>query len=74
MLALSSSEIASDHSQKVHQMTCCMRGALICLFSGLDASAPIGPVLVSHAAISDPHALKIKAIHNGSVVQDDSTK
>jgi 2-keto-4-pentenoate hydratase/2-oxohepta-3-ene-1,7-dioic acid hydratase in catechol pathway len=41
---------------------------------GMDSSAPIGPVLVSHSAIKDPHNVRIKAIHNGNVVQDSNTK
>ncbi|KAM0453144.1 hypothetical protein ACHAPV_009100 [Trichoderma viride] len=41
---------------------------------GLDASAPIGPVLVSQSAIGDPHSLSIKAIYNGTVVQDSNTR
>ncbi|PON28862.1 fumarylacetoacetate hydrolase domain-containing protein 2A [Trichoderma gamsii] len=40
---------------------------------GLDASAPIGPVLVSQRAIGDPHSLSIRAIYNGTVVQDSNT-
>ncbi|KAL6890004.1 hypothetical protein GGI43DRAFT_425670 [Trichoderma evansii] len=40
---------------------------------GLDASAPIGPVLVSQSAIGDPHNLSIRAIYNGAVVQDSNT-
>ena len=43
-------------------------------FLGLDSSAPIGPVLVSPAAIGDAGKLAIKAIHNSSVVQDSNTK
>ncbi|KAJ5481193.1 hypothetical protein N7475_000005 [Penicillium sp. IBT 31633x] len=42
--------------------------------AGLDGSCPLGPVLVSPSAIGDPHALQIKAIHNGNVVQDSNTK
>jgi 2-keto-4-pentenoate hydratase/2-oxohepta-3-ene-1,7-dioic acid hydratase in catechol pathway len=42
--------------------------------TGLDGSCPLGPVLVSSAAIGNPHNLSIKAIHNGSVVQDSNTK
>ncbi|KAM0794248.1 fumarylacetoacetate hydrolase [Usnea florida] len=41
---------------------------------GFDSSAPIGPVLVAPTHIPDPHALGIKAIHNGTVVQDSNTK
>ncbi|OAQ70664.1 fumarylacetoacetate hydrolase [Pochonia chlamydosporia 170] len=41
---------------------------------GLDGSCPLGPVLVSPSAISDPHKLRIRAIHNGNVVQDSNTK
>jgi 2-keto-4-pentenoate hydratase/2-oxohepta-3-ene-1,7-dioic acid hydratase in catechol pathway len=41
---------------------------------GLDGSCPIGPVLVAPSAIGDPHALAIKAIHNGNVVQDSNTR
>jgi len=41
---------------------------------GLDGSAPIGPVLVSPAAIGDAGQLSIKAIHNSAVVQDSNTR
>ncbi|KAK4986031.1 hypothetical protein LTR50_005554 [Elasticomyces elasticus] len=41
---------------------------------GLDGAAPIGPVLVSPSAITDPHSLDIKAKHNGLIVQDSNTR
>ena len=41
---------------------------------GFDSSAPIGPVLVAQEQISNPHNLRIKAIHNGNVVQNSNTK
>ncbi|KJK62635.1 Fumarylacetoacetate FAA hydrolase family protein [Aspergillus parasiticus SU-1] len=41
---------------------------------GLDGSCPLGPVLVSPSAIGNAHNLQIKAIHNGSVVQDSNTR
>ncbi|KAK0268359.1 hypothetical protein LTS00_017592 [Friedmanniomyces endolithicus] len=41
---------------------------------GLDGSCPIGPVLVTPAAIPDPQNLSIKAIYNGRVVQDGNTR
>ncbi|KGO45045.1 Fumarylacetoacetase, C-terminal-like protein [Penicillium expansum] len=41
---------------------------------GLDGSCPIGPVLVASSVINDPQALSIKAIHNGTTVQDGQTK
>ncbi|KAJ5383233.1 Fumarylacetoacetase C-terminal-like protein [Penicillium concentricum] len=41
---------------------------------GLDGSCPIGPVLVAPSVIVDPQALSIKAIHNGTIVQDGQTK
>jgi 2-keto-4-pentenoate hydratase/2-oxohepta-3-ene-1,7-dioic acid hydratase in catechol pathway len=34
----------------------------------------IGPVLVSPSVITDPQTLRIRGIHNGSVVQDGHTK
>lgn len=40
---------------------------------GFDGAAPIGPVLVSPAAIGDPCKLAIRAIHNGTTVQDSNT-
>lgn len=42
--------------------------------AGLDGAAPVGPVLVSPAAIPNPHTLDIKAIYNGSTVQDTNTR
>ncbi len=41
---------------------------------GFDSSAPIGPMIVAQEQISDPQNLSIKATHNGTVVQDGSTK
>lgn len=41
---------------------------------GLDGSCPLGPVLVTKEAISDPQTLGIKAIYNGDTVQDGHTK
>lgn len=41
---------------------------------GLDGACPIGPVLVAPKAVGDPHALSIKAIYNGKVVQDSNTR
>ncbi|OQU97007.1 hypothetical protein CLAIMM_03012 [Cladophialophora immunda] len=41
---------------------------------GLDGAAPVGPVLVSPAAIPDPHTLDIKAIYNGATLQDTNTR
>lgn len=40
---------------------------------GFDGSCPLGPVLVAPSVV-DPHNLDIKAIHNGSVVQDSNTR
>ncbi|KAJ5807425.1 2-keto-4-pentenoate hydratase [Penicillium robsamsonii] len=45
-----------------------------CFSKGLDGSCPIGPVLVSSSVIQDPQTLSIKAIHNGTTVQDGHTK
>ncbi|CAG8947105.1 unnamed protein product [Penicillium salamii] len=41
---------------------------------GLDGSCPIGPVLVAPSVIKDPQTLSIKAIHNGTTVQDGKTR
>jgi 2-keto-4-pentenoate hydratase/2-oxohepta-3-ene-1,7-dioic acid hydratase in catechol pathway len=40
---------------------------------GLDGACPIGPMLVSASAISDPHNLYIRAIYNDAIVQDSNT-
>lgn len=45
-----------------------------CFSKGFDGSCPLGPALVSPSVIKDPHSLQIKAIHNGSVVQNSNTK
>ncbi|CAP91419.1 hypothetical protein E8E15_007333 [Penicillium rubens] len=45
-----------------------------CFSKGLDGSCPIGPVLVSPSVVGNPHNLRIKAIHNGTVVQDSNTR
>ncbi|GAD93501.1 hypothetical protein PVAR5_2112 [Paecilomyces variotii No. 5] len=45
-----------------------------CFSKGFDGSCPLGPVLVSQSVLSDPHNLQIKAIHNGSVVQNSNTR
>jgi len=41
---------------------------------GFDGAAPIGPILVTPSAISDPEKLAIKGIHNKNVVQDSNTR
>lgn len=41
---------------------------------GLDGACPIGPVLVSTQALPEPQNLKVQAIYNGTVVQDDVTR
>ncbi|MDO9541326.1 MAG: fumarylacetoacetate hydrolase family protein [Kiritimatiellia bacterium] len=38
-----------------------------------DTFCPVGPWLVTKDEIKDPHNLKLKFIHNGAVLQDDST-
>ncbi|PLB47301.1 hypothetical protein P170DRAFT_511928 [Aspergillus steynii IBT 23096] len=45
-----------------------------CFSKGLDGSCPLDPVLVSPSAIGDPHSLRIRAIHNGHVVQASNTR
>ncbi|KAJ6124654.1 Fumarylacetoacetase C-terminal-like protein [Penicillium samsonianum] len=45
-----------------------------CFSKGLDGSCPVGPVLVAPSTIGNPHNLRIKAIHNGKVVQDSNTR
>ncbi|KAK5683713.1 hypothetical protein LTR17_027261 [Elasticomyces elasticus] len=45
-----------------------------CFAKALDASCPIGPVLVAPSVISDPQSLPIKAIYNGQIVQDGNTR
>ncbi|OAQ99508.1 hypothetical protein LLEC1_01698 [Akanthomyces lecanii] len=44
-----------------------------CFGKGLDNSCPIGPVLVSKAALKKPGSLGIKAIYNNQTVQDSNT-
>jgi 2,4-didehydro-3-deoxy-L-rhamnonate hydrolase len=38
-----------------------------------DTFCPVGPTLVPAAEVSDPHALRIRAIVNGEVLQDSTT-
>ncbi|KAG5985964.1 hypothetical protein E4U54_005700 [Claviceps lovelessii] len=45
-----------------------------CFSKGFDGSCPLGPVLVAPSAVGDPHNLRIRAIHNGHVVQDSNTR
>lgn len=70
----SSSETVSGRIQRVRTLIPFSFRIHILKFKGFDSSAPIGPVLVAQEQISDPHDLRIKAIHNGNVVQDSSTK
>ncbi|KAL2832196.1 hypothetical protein BJY01DRAFT_239903 [Aspergillus pseudoustus] len=44
-----------------------------CFSKGLDGSCPLGPVLVTRDAISDPQDIRIRTLYNGDIVQDDST-
>lgn len=41
---------------------------------GLDVACPIGPVLVSTQALPEPQKLRLQAVYNGTVVQDDTTR
>ncbi|KAG5982777.1 hypothetical protein E4U55_001383 [Claviceps digitariae] len=45
-----------------------------CFSKGFDGSCPLGPVLVAPSAVGDAHNLRIRAIHNGNVVQDSNTR
>ncbi|KAG6003805.1 hypothetical protein E4U21_001659 [Claviceps maximensis] len=45
-----------------------------CFSKGFDGSCPLGPVLVAPSALGDAHNLRIRAIHNGNVVQDSNTR
>jgi 2-keto-4-pentenoate hydratase/2-oxohepta-3-ene-1,7-dioic acid hydratase in catechol pathway len=40
---------------------------------GLDGSCPIGPVLLAASEVADPHKLRVKALLNGTTVQDANT-
>ncbi|KAG6087143.1 hypothetical protein E4U15_008262 [Claviceps sp. LM218 group G6] len=44
-----------------------------CFSKGFDGSCPLGPVLVAPSALGDVHNLRIRAMHNGKVVQDSNT-
>ena len=41
-----------------------------CYSKGFDGACPIGPVLASTAAISDPGKLRLRGLKNGKVLQD----
>ncbi|KAG6022477.1 hypothetical protein E4U40_004583 [Claviceps sp. LM458 group G5] len=45
-----------------------------CFSKGFDGSCPLGPVLVAPSALGDAHNLRIRAMHNGKVVQDSNTR
>ncbi|KAI9836034.1 MAG: hypothetical protein M1819_001645 [Sarea resinae] len=62
--------VGNDISARAQQF----KNSQWCFSKGLDASAPIGPTLVSPSALGDPGNLKVRTIHNGNVVQDSSTK
>ncbi|TVY24326.1 Fumarylacetoacetate hydrolase domain-containing protein 2-like protein [Lachnellula hyalina] len=70
-----SNDVSARNAQFLNSQWCFSKGEHQYLARGcLDGSAPIGPVLVSPAAIGDAGKLAIKAIHNSSVVQDSNTK
>jgi len=48
-------------------------GGQWCRGKTFDTFAPLGPVLVPPAELADPLALRLRAIHNGVVVQDGNT-
>jgi 2-keto-4-pentenoate hydratase/2-oxohepta-3-ene-1,7-dioic acid hydratase in catechol pathway len=57
--------------------SCCFQPRYMMLNTnqtGFDGSCPLGPILVSPSGVGDPHALRIKAIHNGNIVQDSNTR
>lgn len=41
-----------------------------CYSKGFDGACPIGPVLVSTAAVPDPSKLKLRGLKNGKVLQE----
>ncbi|KAG6321224.1 hypothetical protein E4U44_005345 [Claviceps purpurea] len=45
-----------------------------CFSKGFDGSCPLGPVLVAPSALGDVHNLRVRAMHNGKVVQDSNTR
>ncbi|KAJ7167822.1 hypothetical protein C8R46DRAFT_257426 [Mycena filopes] len=60
---------ANDVSFRKHQMAVSQWG----FSKGFDNTNPLGPCLVSAAAIPDPQALALKCTVNNSVVQDGTT-
>jgi 2-keto-4-pentenoate hydratase/2-oxohepta-3-ene-1,7-dioic acid hydratase in catechol pathway len=74
----SGNDVSARNAQFASSQWCYSKGSsplhLSELISGLDYSAPIGPVLVSPKALKDPHNLEMRSIHNGNVVQSTNTR
>ncbi|KAJ5934039.1 2-keto-4-pentenoate hydratase [Penicillium verhagenii] len=50
-----------------------MKTPMPCFSKGMDSSCPLGPALVSTTAVPSPENLTIRAIYNGTMVQDGHT-
>ncbi|BCS23682.1 fumarylacetoacetate hydrolase family protein [Aspergillus puulaauensis] len=61
--------VANDVSARATQM----KSAMPSFSKGLDSSCPLGPVLVSSEALTNPQSLSVKTIYNGKTMQDGST-
>ncbi|KAG1803146.1 hypothetical protein EV424DRAFT_1434374 [Suillus variegatus] len=60
---------ANDVSFRKHQLTTSQWG----FSKGFDNTTPLGPVLVSHSAISNPQEIPLTCTLNGQVLQDGNT-
>ncbi|THH16922.1 hypothetical protein EW146_g3793 [Bondarzewia mesenterica] len=60
---------ANDVSFRFHQMNVSQWG----FSKGFDNTSPIGPCLVSAAAIPDPQSIALKTVVNGQTLQDGTT-
>lgn len=59
--------------QEVIQSSCMIIHSCFMIWSSFNDTNPLGPVLVSAAAIPDPQNVPLRAILNGNVVQNGNT-
>ncbi|KAI7912744.1 fumarylacetoacetate hydrolase [Pyricularia oryzae] len=65
--------VGNDFSNRTWQLDKTLSGGQWCFSKSFDASAPIGPAIVSKEALGDAANLSIRANLNGETMQDSNT-
>ncbi|ELQ34063.1 fumarylacetoacetate hydrolase domain-containing protein 2A, partial [Pyricularia oryzae Y34] len=66
-------QVGNDFSNRTWQLDKTLSGGQWCFSKSFDASAPIGPAIVSKEALGDAANLSIRANLNGETMQDSNT-